>query len=67
MLDVHLDLLYFRSAMTSNEESSQEMYICSVCNIILQTEHEEWICTACYLSDSYAYKYAIPKDTENND
>jgi rubrerythrin len=53
--------------MTSNEESSEEMYICSVCNIILQTEHEEWICTACYLSDSYAYKYAIPKDTENND
>ena len=52
--------------MSKFPENSDDMYICSVCNKLLETDYEQWICNFCMSYDSYAYKYARNQENETN-
>jgi hypothetical protein len=48
--------------MSIQDDSSEEMYICSVCAKNLNPDYEQWICNFCMSYDSHAYKYAQNKN-----
>ena len=48
--------------MSTQDDNSEEMYICSVCAKNLNPDYEQWICNFCMSYDSHAYKYAQNKN-----
>lgn len=47
-----------------HEDDTDDMFICSVCSKLLDPDWEQWICSSCFISDSYTYKYAINEQSQ---
>jgi hypothetical protein len=54
----------FDESIHEEDEQKDQMFICSVCKKLLDPDWEQWICSSCFMSDSYAYKYAINEDSQ---